>query len=49
VFENRMQRRIYRPKREELAGCWRRLHSEELHNFCVSPDIIKVTKSRKMR
>jgi hypothetical protein len=33
VFENRMLRRIFGPKREEVAGDWRRLHNEELHNL----------------
>jgi hypothetical protein len=38
-----------RRERKELAGSWRRLHSEELHNFYASPNIIRVTKSRRMR
>jgi len=37
------------PKREEVAGGWRRLHNEELHNLCHSPNIIRVIKSRRMR
>jgi hypothetical protein len=41
--------RIFGPKREEGEGGWRRLHNEELHNFYASPNIIRVTKSRKMR
>jgi hypothetical protein len=41
-------RRIFRPKREELAGGWRRLRNEELHNLCTSPNI-KAIKSRRMR
>jgi hypothetical protein len=41
--------RIFRPKREEVAGYWRRLHSEELHNLYASPIIIGVVKSRNMR
>jgi hypothetical protein len=49
MFENRVMRRIFGPKREEVAGGWRRLHNEELHYLCVSPDIIMVTKSRRMR
>jgi hypothetical protein len=44
-----MLRRIFRPKREEVAGCWRRLHNEELHNLYVSAHIIGVIKSRRMR
>jgi hypothetical protein len=45
VFDNRVVRRIYGLKREEMTGGWRRLHNEELHNF-PSPDIIRVIKSR---
>jgi hypothetical protein len=41
VFENRLLRRIFGPKMEEVVGAWRRLHNEELHNLCTSPDIIK--------
>jgi hypothetical protein len=36
VSENRVLRRIFRPKREEVAGGWRRLHNEELHNLCFT-------------
>jgi hypothetical protein len=36
VFENRVLKRIYGPKRKEVAGGWRRLHNEELHNFYAS-------------
>jgi hypothetical protein len=36
VFENRMLRRIFGPKREEVTGSWRRLHTKELHNLYVS-------------
>jgi hypothetical protein len=39
-------KRIFEPKREEMAGGFGRLHNEELHNVCVSPRIIRVTKSR---
>jgi hypothetical protein len=39
-------RRIFGPRREEVAGGWRRLHNEELHNLYVLPDIIRVIKSR---
>jgi len=49
-FENRVLRRIYGAKREEqVAGGWRRLHSEELHNLYASLNIIKVINSRRMR
>jgi hypothetical protein len=43
-----MLRRIFEPKREEVAGGWRRLHNEELHNFYASPNIIRVIKSMRM-
>jgi hypothetical protein len=49
VSENRVLRRIFEPKREEVAGGWRRLHNEELHNLYASSNIIRVTKSRRMR
>jgi hypothetical protein len=49
VFENRVLRRILVPKREEVAGDWRRLHNEELHNFYTSSDIVRVIKSRRVR
>jgi hypothetical protein len=49
VFENRVLKRMCGAKREEMAGGWRRLHNEELHNLYASPDIIKVIKSRRMR
>jgi hypothetical protein len=39
VFENRVLRRIFGPKREEVEGDWRRLHNEELHNLYASPHI----------
>jgi hypothetical protein len=42
-FENRLLRRIFGPKREEVAGDWRRLHNEGLNNSYVSPNIIKET------
>jgi hypothetical protein len=44
VFENRMLRRIFGPKREEWAGGWRRLHNEEFHKLYTSPDIVRVIK-----
>jgi hypothetical protein len=49
VSENRVLRRIFRPKREEVAEGWRRLHNEKLHNLYASLTIITVIKSRKMR
>jgi hypothetical protein len=48
VFENRVLRRIFGPKRDEVTGGWRKLH-EELHGFYSSPSIIRVIKVRRMR
>jgi hypothetical protein len=49
VFENRVLRRIFGPKRDEVTGEWRKLHNEELHNLYSSPNIIRQIKSRRMR
>jgi hypothetical protein len=49
VFENRVLRGILGPKRDEVTGEWRNLHSGELHNLYSSPDIIRQIKSRRMR
>jgi hypothetical protein len=49
VFENRVLRRIFGPKRDEVTGGWRKLHNEELHNLYASPSIIRMIKSRRMR
>jgi hypothetical protein len=49
VFENRVQRRIFRLKRDEVTGGWRKLHNEELHGLYSSPSIIRVIKARRMR
>jgi hypothetical protein len=49
VFENRVLRRIFGPKRDEMTGEWRRLHYEGLHDLYSSPHIIRVIKSRRMR
>jgi hypothetical protein len=49
VFENRVLRRIFGPKRVEVTGGWRKLHNEELHNLYSSSSIIRMIKSRKMR
>jgi hypothetical protein len=48
VFENRVLRRIFGPKRDEVTGEWRKLHNEELelHNLYSSPYIIRQIKSR---
>jgi hypothetical protein len=48
VFENRVLRRIFGPKREE-DGWWRKLHDDELHNLYFLPNIVRVIKSRRMR
>jgi hypothetical protein len=49
VFENRVLRRIFGPKRDEVIGGWRKLHNEELNNLCYSPSIIREIKSKRMR
>jgi hypothetical protein len=49
VFENRVLRRIFGPKRDEATGEWRKLHNEELHNLCSSSNIIRHFNSRRMR
>jgi hypothetical protein len=49
VFENRVFRRIFGPKRDEEAGGWRKLHNEELHNSYSSPSVNRIIKSRRMR
>jgi hypothetical protein len=49
VFENRVLRRIFGPKRDEVTGEWRTLHNEELRNLYSSPSIIRIIKARGMR
>jgi len=49
VFENRVLRRIYGPKRDEVTGEWRKLHNEDLNDLYSSPNIIRVIKSRTVR
>jgi hypothetical protein len=49
VMGNRVLRRIFGPKTDEVMGEWRKLHNEELHNLYTSPDIIRQVKSRRMR
>jgi hypothetical protein len=46
VFENRVLRRIFGPKRDEVMGGWRKLHNEELHNLYSSPSTIRIIKPR---
>jgi hypothetical protein len=49
VSENRVLRRIFGPKGDEVTGGWRKLHNEELRNLCPYPTVIIMIKSRKMR
>jgi hypothetical protein len=49
LFENRVLRTIFGPKRVEVTGEWRKLHNEELHILYSSPNIIKQIKSKRMR
>jgi len=49
VFENRVLRRVFGPKRDEITGEWRKLHNEEFNDLYCSPNIVRVIKSRRMR
>jgi hypothetical protein len=49
VFENRVLRRIFGSRRDEVTGKWRELHNKELHNLHSSPSIIRIMKSRRVR
>jgi hypothetical protein len=49
TFQNRVLRRIFGPKMDEVTGKWRKLHSEELHILYASPNIIRQIKSKRMR
>jgi len=49
VFENRVLRRIFGPRRDEITGEWRKLHNEELNDLYCSPNIVRVIKLRRMR
>jgi hypothetical protein len=49
VFENRVLRRIFGPKRDEVTGGWRKLHNEELRGLYPSPSIVRVIRARRMR
>ena len=49
MFENKVLRRIFGPRRDEMTGDWRRLHNEELNDLYSSQNIVRVIKSRRMR
>jgi hypothetical protein len=49
VFENKVLRRIFRPKSDEVRERWRKLHNEELHDLYSSPSIFRIIMSRRMR
>jgi hypothetical protein len=49
VFENRVLRRVFGSKRDEVTGEWRKLHNEKLNDLYSSPNIVRVIKSRRMR
>jgi len=49
VFENRVLRRVFGSKRDEVTGKWRKLHNEELRDLYSLPNIVRVVKSRRMR
>ena len=49
VFQNRVLRRVFGSKTDEVSGEWRKLHNEELRNLYSLPNIVRVVKSRRMR
>ena len=49
VFENRVLRRVFGPKRDGITREWRKLHNEELSDLYSLPNIVRVVKSRRMR
>jgi hypothetical protein len=48
VFENRLLRKMFGPKRDEVKGEWRKLHNEELNYLFSSPNVVRVIRSRRM-
>ena len=48
LFENKVLRKIFGPKRDDQIGKWRRLHNSELHDLYGKPDIIRIVKSRRL-
>ena len=49
MFENRVLRKVFGPKRDEVTGEWRKLHNEELNDLYSLPNAVRVVKSRRMR
>jgi hypothetical protein len=49
VFENRVLKIIFGPKRDKVTGEWRKLHNEEVHDLYSSPNVVRMIKSRRMR
>jgi len=49
VFENRVLRKVFGPKRDDVTGKWRKLHNEDLNDLYSLPNIVRVLKSRRMR
>ena len=49
AFENRVLRRVFRPKRDEVTGEWKKLHNEEISDLYTLPNIVRLEKSRRMR
>ena len=49
MFENRVLRKVFGPKRDELTGEWRKLHNQELNDLYSLPNIVRVVKTRRMR